>query len=105
MTEVRYQRPLPAVLNIFSNMAGGVWVALLTLVATPVQVNILGMEGYGLISFIVTLQAICNVLDFGLSATLTRELAMDHSSGCRDSQSLVQTVRTIYWGLALLWGG
>ena len=35
--------------NIFSNLAGGVWVAALTLAITPIQINLLGVEAFGLI--------------------------------------------------------
>ena len=35
--------------NIFSNLAGGVWVAVHTLAITPIQINLLGVEAFGLI--------------------------------------------------------
>ena len=35
--------------KIFSNLAGGVWVAALTLAITPIQINLLGVEVFGLI--------------------------------------------------------
>ena len=35
--------------KIFSNLAGGVWVAALTLAITPIQINLLGVEAFGLI--------------------------------------------------------
>ena len=35
--------------NIFSNLAGGAWVAVLTLAITPIQINLLGVEAFGLI--------------------------------------------------------
>ena len=34
--------------NIFSNLAGGAWVAALTLAITPIQINLLGVA-FGLI--------------------------------------------------------
>ncbi|OHE76495.1 MAG: hypothetical protein A3F67_12265 [Verrucomicrobia bacterium RIFCSPHIGHO2_12_FULL_41_10] len=105
MTPTLSQRPISAILNIFSNMAGGFWVALLTLIITPIQINILGMESYGLVGFIVTLQAICNVLDFGLSTTLTRELAIGYASGTHEKkQDLIETVSSIYWVWAFILG-
>jgi O-antigen/teichoic acid export membrane protein len=65
--------------NIFSNLAGGVWIAALTLVITPIQINLLGVEAFGLIGFIAILQIVMSVLDLGLSSTITRELADDTS--------------------------
>ena len=35
--------------DIFSNLAGGAWVAALTLIITPSQINLLGVEVFGLI--------------------------------------------------------
>ena len=35
--------------NTFSNLAGGVWVAVLTLVIAPIEINLLGEEAFGLL--------------------------------------------------------
>jgi hypothetical protein len=61
--------------NVFANLIGGVWVAVLTLAIAPIQVHLLGVEAYGVIGFISTLQVVVGVLDLGLSSTLTREIA------------------------------
>jgi|JI9StandDraft_2_1071091.scaffolds.fasta_scaffold26935_3 O-antigen/teichoic acid export membrane protein len=90
--------------NIFANLAGGTWVAVLTLVITPLQVNLLGMEAYGVIGFIAVLQIAIGVLDLGLSSTITRELAGDHSPDRTRSQPLLSTAITFYWGLAAVIG-
>lgn len=90
--------------NIFANLAGAAWIAVLTLAITPLQVNLLGMEAYGVIGFITVLQIAIGVLDLGLSSTITRELAGDHSSGRRRSQPLLRTAITFYWGLAVVIG-
>jgi O-antigen/teichoic acid export membrane protein len=90
--------------NIIANISGGAWIALLTIAITPLQVHLLGMESYGVIGFIATLQVALGVFDLGLSATLTRELAGDQSEGRRSSIKLVQTVSSIYWALALIFG-
>lgn len=90
--------------NIFSNLAGGVWIAALTLAITPMQVNLLGVEAFGLICFISTLQIIVSVLDLGLSSTITRELAGDNSLARAASRPLLRTAVTFYWGMALLIG-
>lgn len=90
--------------NIFSNLAGGIWIALLTLAITPLQVNLLGAEAFGLIGFIATLQIMVSVLDLGLSSTITRELAGDNSPERVASQPLLRTALTFYWGMAALIG-
>lgn len=90
--------------NIFANLAGGAWVAVLTLVITPLQINLLGMEGYGLLGFIMILQLVVSVLDLGLSSTITREFAGDGTPGKQASQFLLRTALTLYWGMAVLIG-
>lgn len=90
--------------NILSNLIGGAWIAALTLIITPMQVNILGMEAYGLVGFIMTLQMIFSVFDLGLSTTVTRELARDQSLHHADTLPLLQTASTIYWILAIALG-
>lgn len=92
-------------LNIIANLAGGIWIAGLTLAITPLQVNLLGIETYGLIGFITTLQIIVSVLDFGLSSTITRELASDCSLDRTESRLLLRTALAFYWGIAVLIGG
>lgn len=88
--------------NIFANLAGGAWIAVLTLVITPLQINLLGMDAYGLIGFIMMLQIVVSALDLGLSSTITRELAGDKSPGCQASRPLLRTAITYYWGVASL---
>ena len=90
--------------NIFSNLIGGSWVALLTLVITPIQVNMLGVEAFGLIGFIATLQIIVSTLDLGLSSTITRELAGDKTLNRSGSLMLLRTGLSFYWGMAFLIG-
>lgn len=90
--------------NILSNLAAGVLIAALTLLITPLQVHLLGIEAYGLIGFIATLQVVVSVLDFGLSSTITREIAGDHSPERQASQELLRTAVTLYWGLAVAIG-
>ncbi|MDO9271436.1 MAG: oligosaccharide flippase family protein [Rugosibacter sp.] len=90
--------------NILANLAGGIWIGLLTLIITPLQVNLLGMEAYGVLGFIAALQIMATVLDLGLSTTLTRELAGDTSSGHVASRPLLRTALTFYWGMAILIG-
>ena len=90
--------------NIIANLFGGAWTSVLTLAITPLQVNLLGIEAYGLIGFIATLQIAFAIFDLGMSSTLTRELAADRSEGHIQSTDLLRTAATIYWGTALIVG-
>ena len=91
--------------NIVSNLVAGVWVTGLTIAITPFQVNLLGIEAYGLIGFIATLQIVFAVFDLGLSSTLTREIATDQSVDSARTIELIRTASTIYWTFAVGVGG
>jgi len=90
--------------NIMSNAFGGVWSAILALVAIPIQIHILGAEAYGLVGFISTMQVILVIFDLGLPSTLIREIARD-TDDRTFSRNLIQSSSTIYWIIALIAGG
>lgn len=92
--------------NIAANFAGGAWTGLMGLVFVPLYVHFLGIEAYGLIGLFVTLQALLQFLDMGLSSNLNREIARlavqtDSAQSMRD---LVRTFEIPYWLLGLLLG-
>lgn len=87
--------------NIAANLIGTGVVTILTLVITPLQIKILGIEAYGIVGFIATLQVIFAVFDLGLSSTLTRELAIDCSPNKMSCRSLISTVSGVYWLAAI----
>ena len=90
--------------NILTNLFSSVWSVVLTAAITPVQVRLLGIEAYGVIGFIATLQVVFAAFDLGLSTTLTRQLAADRSDQRVESNELIQTVSTVYWGIAIIVG-
>lgn len=59
---------------------------LLSLVAVPVYVRLLGARGYAVIGLFLTLQSIIGLLDFGMSATVTREVAWEVGRGGSQTQ-------------------
>ena len=87
--------------NVVSNLIGTAAVTILTVAITPLQIKLLGIEAYGIVGFIATLQVIFAVFDLGLSSTLTRELAIDSSPKKLASHSLVSTVTGVYWIVAI----
>jgi O-antigen/teichoic acid export membrane protein len=92
----------PIIRNILSNIIGGGWSMLLSLLAIPIQLRILGAEAYGLIGFVVSFQVILVIFDLGLTTTITREVAIDQDPQRTFSQSLIQTSSTIYWIASLI---
>ena len=104
-------KPLPILLlqhklkfNVLANAAGSSWLALVQIALIPVYITFMGIEAYGLLGFYITLQAILQVFDFGLTPTLNREMARLSSSSGEDSgaRSFVRTIEFIYWPIGIL---
>ena len=90
--------------NILANLIGSGWIALLTLVATPIQIHLLGVEAYGLVGLITVLQIVFATLDLGLSASVTQTIASDRSANRTASADLTNSVGTIYALMAVVIG-
>ena len=88
-------------MNIVANILGGVWVAILTVVITPLQVHMLGLEAYGLVGLITVLQVVLGAFDLGLSATMTKIVSGDRSEKFLATRDLINSSLTLYWGIAL----
>jgi O-antigen/teichoic acid export membrane protein len=97
-------RPPVIARNIAANALGGALTMALTLLAVPVQTRLLGVETYGLLAFMASLQALASLLDLGLGTTALRELASDHSPGRQVSAPLIAMLHGGYWGLGLIVG-
>jgi len=87
--------------NIIANLFGSAWIAVLTVIITPLQVQLLGIEAYGLVGLIAVLQVVLGACDLGLSATLTQRVAADRDKNSTGASALVNSAATLYWGLAL----
>jgi len=90
--------------SVVANLVGRGWTVLLGLVAVPVYLAQVGQEAYALVGAFATLQALCSVLDMGLGATLTRELAKTTTepSSAQRGRNLVRTLEAPYWAVAAL---
>ena len=80
------------------------WSALMGLAFIPVYSRLMGIEAMGVVGLFVTLQAVCMLLDAGLSTTLNREIArMSVAPGEEQTmRDLVRTLEPLYWGASLL---
>ena len=94
----------PLTHNILSNLAGSGWNTVLVILVTPVQVGLLGVESYGLISLIAVLQVIAGALDFGLATTVTREVARDNGRAGAEATALLNSAAAVYWIFAVVMG-
>jgi O-antigen/teichoic acid export membrane protein len=92
--------------NIIANFAGGGWTALVQLAAIPMYIRFMGIESYGLVGFYITLIAILQILDFGLSPTMNREMArysVQHGKE-QEARNFVRTLEACYWVIGLAAG-
>jgi O-antigen/teichoic acid export membrane protein len=82
-------------------LSNSVWSALIGLAVVPFYLKYLGIEAYGLIGFFATLQALLQLLDFGFTPTLNREIARSAASGSsHDAQNLLHTLAVLFWCFA-----
>jgi O-antigen/teichoic acid export membrane protein len=92
--------------NIIANFTGKIWQSLMAFMFIPLYIKFLGIESYGVIGIFATIQAMCGVLDMGLSSTLNREMARLSVLQGREQEmrNLVRTLELIYWGIAIFIG-
>ena len=65
----------PLLINIAANFGGQASGVILSLVAIPIYISLVGMESFGLIGVSLTVQGILRILDFGLTPSINRQMA------------------------------
>lgn len=90
--------------SIIANALGGSWTALVSTLLIPVQIHFLGIQAYGLLAFVATVQVLFSIFDFGLSPTITREVAKDAGSEVARAAGLVRSLSLVYWPIGLVLG-
>ncbi|MCR4298345.1 MAG: oligosaccharide flippase family protein [Gallionella sp.] len=93
--------------NIFANYLGAGAVAVAPILALPWYLAALGPKQFGLVGFIVVLQAVLGLLDAGLGQALVREIAVRFGSadrGVGSTASLLFGFERLYWLFALCAG-
>lgn len=91
--------------NTFANFIGRAYVTGIGLVMLPLYLRELGGEAYGLVGFYMLVQSWVQLLNMGLSPTLSRELAYGGGGTGQtsyDVKRLVTTMECIFLVLALL---
>lgn len=89
--------------NIFANLFGKAWAAIMSIAFIPEIIKMLGIEAYGLVGLFITIQAIFSILDLGLTPTLSRDLARYSALAdkAQEMRNLVRTLEIIYWGISI----
>ena len=73
----------------------------ITLALTPILISMVGAEGFGLIGFFLILQSLIQILDAGISGTLSREIAI--SKLCQNAyKKFLTNFYKIYLGFAVV---
>jgi O-antigen/teichoic acid export membrane protein len=92
--------------NVAANFISNGWSALIGVLLVPLYIKFLGVEDWGVVGIYISLQAVCVLLDLGLTATLNRELARlsVRQDTAQEMRNLVRTLELIYWAVAILIG-
>jgi O-antigen/teichoic acid export membrane protein len=93
--------------NIFANYASQIYVTIIGIAIVPLYVKYMGVEAYGLVGFFAMLQAWFNLLDMGLTPTMSRETAR-YAGGMTDIlayRRLVRALECVFLVVALAGGG
>ncbi|MDD2540697.1 MAG: oligosaccharide flippase family protein [Desulfuromonadaceae bacterium] len=93
--------------NILANYVSQIYVTVIGIVILPLYLKYMGTEAYGLVGFFSMLQAWFNLLDMGLTPTMTRETAR-FRGGVLDAltfRRLVRALEGVFLVIALLGGG
>ena len=83
-----------------------IWNALIGIILVPIYIRLIGVESYGLVAFYTTLAGTLVILDVGLSASITRQVAIlnTEKDKAKDLNDLVFTVEVINWIIAICVG-
>lgn len=92
--------------NLLANVAGFGWAALMGVVCIPLYIKLMGIEAFGLVGFYILLQVAMQLLDFGLSPTMNREMARYSVQPERagEARDFVRTLELGYWLMGILIG-
>jgi O-antigen/teichoic acid export membrane protein len=92
--------------NTSANFVGKILPIILSILLTPFYIYYLGLEGYGLIGFFITLTMLLQIFTKGLGQALKREFARRdvYAEDQRTLRRLVRTFELIYGGIGLLLG-
>ena len=90
--------------NIIANFGGQAWMILMGLAFVPLYLRVLGVEAFGLISFMLSLLAMSQILDLGIGGAVNRELARraHQADGAQGMRDLVRSFECLIWPIAIL---
>ena len=92
--------------NFAANLLAGAAVALAQLLFVPFYVRLLGVESYALIGVLIAFQGLAQLLDLGIAATISREVARYEvrPEATDEARHFVRTFEAVYWLMAVVLG-
>lgn len=91
-------------LNVIANYASQIYITLAGLIMVPVYFRYMGAEAYGLVGFFGMLQGWLQLMDMGLSATLSREVTCYRAGGLAEDRmnALLRAMVALFVGAGSL---
>lgn len=90
--------------SLISSYLSQVYISLVSIVLMPIYLHYMGAEAFGLIGFFVMLQSWLQLLDLGLTPTLSREMSL-FRAGSQSVEDTWEKLRSLEWilgGLAIV---
>lgn len=90
--------------NLVANFFGQIYTGLITIIFFPLYIEYLGIESFGIISFYILVQTWFNLLDLGMSPTLTREFAViqNNFKSIEKVQNILRSFEILIFSLAII---
>lgn len=87
--------------NIIANFIGRLWGLLSNFFFIPLYIEYLGFDSYSIISFTLVIASLMALLDVGLTASLSRELAREDNTN-EDKINIFNTLESFYFILSFI---
>lgn len=92
--------------NILANYVSQVYLIVIGIVVLPMYIKYMGAEAYGLVGFFTMMQGIFNILDFGLTPTLSRQTTRYHAGVITSLayRQIFRALSSIFYSIAVIAG-
>jgi len=94
-------------INVFASYASQIYLVIISIAILPIYMKYMGAEAYGLVGFFSMLQGLFNLLDFGLTPTISRQTTQ-YNAGVETAlgfRQLFRSLSIIFTFIALIGGG
>lgn len=93
-------------INVLASYVSQIYLVIISIAILPIYMKYMGAEAYGLVGFFAMLQGIFNLLDFGLTPTISRQTAQ-YNAGAETALGFRQLFRSlsVIFGLIAFIGG